>query len=60
MNNVTLLRVEGAFGEALKLFETIEEFQTYMNDHYANYWKYQVYNCTLREDNNTPINVRCW
>jgi len=60
MKDITLLRVEGDYGEELKLFETIEEFQTYMNEHYRNNWKYQIYNCTLREDNNTPISARCW
>lgn len=60
MKEITLLRVEEDYGEALKLFETIEEFQTYMNEHFRSYWTYQVYNCTLREDDNTPINARCW
>lgn len=60
MKDITLLRVEGDYGEALKLFETIEEFQTYMNEHYKSNWTYQVYNCTLREDDSTNPKARCW
>lgn len=61
MQYITLLRVEDDFlGEALKLFETIEEFQTYMNEHYKSYWKYEIYNCTLREDDSTNPKARCW
>lgn len=33
MKDITLLKVEGDYGDELKLFETIEEFQKYMNEH---------------------------
>lgn len=60
MKDITLLKVEGDYGDELKLFETIEEFQSYMNEHFKSYWTYQVYNCTLREDDNTDPKARCW
>lgn len=60
MKDITLLRIEEDHGETLKFFETIEEFQTYMNRHYKSNWKYEVYNCMLRENNNTPHVSRCW
>lgn len=62
MEDITLLRVKNNYSDEdeFEIFETNEEFQTFMNRHYKSDWEYQVYNCILREDNNTPINERCW